>query len=185
MEFTEKIERAIRKSAELHDGQKRENTKTPYVIHPFSVAFMLSTYTDDEDIIVAALLHDVLEDTPYTKEDIVREFGSRAAQIVSEVPEDKSIFEWKARKEKYLKVLSTASKEALMVALADKLHNTESLINAYKKYGNEVFKHFNSTKEERLEYLKSTQNIFLTKLADHPLLSNFSKKLEELDLLLK
>src|SRR3990167_4511622 len=136
MEFTEKIERAIRKSAELHDGQKRENTKTPYVIHPFSVAFMLSAHTDDENVIVAVLLHDVLEDVPsYTKEDIVKEFGSHVAQIVSEVTEDKSISDWKSRKEKYLEGLSVASKEAFMVALADKLHNTESLIRVYKKYG--------------------------------------------------
>ncbi|MEI6479962.1 MAG: HD domain-containing protein [bacterium] len=122
-----KIQKAIYVATHQHRSQTRKVNNLPYIVHPFSVAWLLSEQTKDEDVIVAALLHDVLEDTEgYEYSDIVRDFGERVANIVSEVTE-KSNLDWKDRKEKYINRLESASEEALMLATADKIHNLVSI----------------------------------------------------------
>ena len=90
MKFTPKIQKAINIAAEKHLRQKRKNTGRPFVVHPFSVGFILSEYTKDEDIICAGFLHDVLEDVKdYTFLDMKKDFGLRVSEIVKENTEDK------------------------------------------------------------------------------------------------
>ena len=139
MKLTPKIQKAINRAAELHRKQIRKGDGLPYIVHPFSVAWILSDYTTDEDIIVAGLLHDVLEDVRgYNYEDLKRDFGEKIAKIVREVSEEKENLgknNWKERKRKYLQHLKTANFEAKMICAADKIHNLSSLIEAYRKLG--------------------------------------------------
>src|SRR5680860_1476994 len=103
MKLTPKIQKAISRASVLHLGQKRKGDGAPYILHPYSVAFILSHYTNDEDIIVAGLLHDVLEDVDgYEKEDLQKEFGERVANMVSDVTEDISLKEDKGEKESWV-----------------------------------------------------------------------------------
>lgn len=168
MKLTQKIQQAINLASRLHLGQVRKgDSGLPYISHPFSVAWILSNYTEDEDIIVAGILHDVLEDVKrYYYDDMVRDFGERVAQIVKGVSEDKDPnvesdekATWEERKSKYLANLENDSDEALMVCAADKIHNLQSMIAAYQEKGEALWDNFNSPKEKKLwlyqEILKS------------------------------
>lgn len=159
MRLTSKIQKAIIGASVLHADQKRKGDDLPYIIHPYSVAFILSNYTDDEDVIVAGLLHDTLEDVPeYGAEDLIKDFGQRVYEIVKEVSEDKDPNDskekekasWQERKEKYIANLKNDSEDALMVSCADKIHNLTSMINAYKDQGEEFWKNFNAPKDKIL-----------------------------------
>lgn len=159
MKLTQKIQQAINLASRLHLGQVRKgDSGLPYISHPFSVAWILSNYTEDEDIIVAGILHDVLEDVKgYYYDDMVRDFGERVAHIVKGVSEDKDPniesdekATWEERKSKYLANLENDSDEALMVCAADKIHNLQSMISAYKEKGDALWDNFNSPKEKKL-----------------------------------
>lgn len=135
------IERAKQTATRLHKGQYRKGFKTAveYITHPLAVADILAKYTTDENVIVAGILHDTLEDCDYTYEQLQREFGSSVASIVADVTEDFALKRtlgekesWALRKQKYLDHLRDASGEALMVCAADKIHNLNSIIAAYE-----------------------------------------------------
>jgi (p)ppGpp synthase/HD superfamily hydrolase len=168
MILTPKIQKAIIGASVLHADQKRKGDGLPYIIHPYSVAFILSTYTDDEDAIVAGLLHDTLEDVPeYEAEDLIKDFGERVYKIVQEVSEDKDPSDskekekasWQERKEKYIANLKNDSGDALMVSCADKIHNLTSMINAYKNQGDELWKNFNAPKDKILWFYGEVLNV--------------------------
>lgn len=157
MTFTPTIERAIRRASLLHNGQVRKAEKDlPYITHLFSVAALLSTYASKEEVIIAGLLHDTLEDTPYTEKELEEEFGTSVREIVESVTEathyekEKIAFSWKERKERYLKKLKVANAEALMVAAADKIHNLQTIIDDYKKHGSSIWKNFRSKLSDQM-----------------------------------
>jgi (p)ppGpp synthase/HD superfamily hydrolase len=159
MHLTPRIQQAINAASRLHMGQVRKgDINLPYISHPFSVAWILSNYTEDEDIIIAGLLHDVLEDVEnYYYADLIRDFGLKVAQIVKGVSEDKDPnvesdekATWEERKSKYLAGLENDSDESLMVCAADKIHNLESMMGAYKIKGESLWDDFNSPKEKKL-----------------------------------
>lgn len=133
MKLTPKIFRAVEVAAKLHKDQLRKvPPDAPYISHLASVAFIVSQYTDDEDTICAALLHDVLEDVAgHSVEQLTREFGEKTISMVKEVTEDvdpnatrdEKKF-WGQIKKGYVDGLRTASQGALLVSAADKYHNT-------------------------------------------------------------
>jgi len=150
MKLTPLIQKALRKASELHLGQCRKGSELPYIIHPVSVAIILSNYTNDEKIIAAGLLHDVLEDVPnYCFADLKRDFGIKVANLVKEVTEDK-MATWQTRKEKYIDHLKSASREALLIAAADKIHNLRSHADDHRAIGKEMWKKFNASPEKNL-----------------------------------
>lgn len=173
MKMTPKIQKAITKASILHHSQKRKGDGSPYIIHPYSVAFILAGYTNDENIIVAGLLHDVLEDVKgYTAEDMEKDFGNKITQIVKEVSEDKdpndskekSKATWQKRKEKYLENLRNGSFEAMMVSCADKIHNLLSMLDAYKKRGDSMWEDFNAPTDKKIWFYREVLNILKEKL---------------------
>lgn len=156
--ITARIQLAMTRATQLHWAQKRKGDGLPYIIHPYGVGFIVSHYTDHEDTICAAFLHDVLEDIPaekYPHDRMIREFGKRVYQIVKEVSEDKDASvtkeleksSWKKRKLGYIANLKLASPEALIVCCGDKIHNLQSLIKLVKT-NPEGLKQFNATPAE-------------------------------------
>lgn len=150
MFLTDQIFRAIERATELHDGQTRRVNGLPYIVHPYAVGFLLAHFTDNEDVIIAGLLHDTLEDVPsYTREMLETEFGPEVARLVSEVTEDNAIYDEhpelshqdrvRLKKQDYLERLMDDSEGALMIAAADKICNTRSFLGEYEKYGPEEF----------------------------------------------
>src|SRR5687768_15829819 len=99
MKLTQRVRKAITKAAWAHRGQTRKDGKTPFIVHPFRVATIVSNYSDDEDVIVAALLHDVLEDAPdeYSASQIEADFGAKVLDYIKGVSEDTSAKDWRER----------------------------------------------------------------------------------------
>lgn len=167
MELTQKIQKAINIAAEKHLGQIRKADGFPYITHPFTVAVLLSDYTNDEDVICAGLLHDVLEDVKgYKFADLEKDFGWRIARIVQEVSEDKDPdvetnqkATWKKRKLGYLKHLEKASNEAMLVCAADKIHNLLSMVISYELQGGKMWKQFNASPKESMWFHKECLGI--------------------------
>lgn len=175
MKLTPKIQKAINLASRLHLGQVRKgDSGLPYISHPFSVAWILSNYTEDEDIVVGGLLHDVLEDVKgYYYADMVSDFGEKVAKIVKGVSEDKDPnvksddkATWEDRKSKYLAGLEHDSDEALMVCCADKIHNLQSMIDAYQEQGEDLWVNFNSPKEKKLWLYEEILKFMKTRLDD-------------------
>ena len=136
MIYSYRVEQAIRAAAVLHNGQVRKGVSPyPFITHLVAVAFLLSDYSNDEDTVIAGLLHDTLEDTDYTIEELQEDFGGVVAEIVQALSEPQdSEYEkltWKEQKVHYAHSLRKTSQEALIVACADKIHNMRTIVEEY------------------------------------------------------
>ena len=167
--YSYRIELAIRAATVLHQNQVRKGEmRFPYVSHPVAVAFILMDYTDSEDVIIAALLHDTVEDTDYTLDELQADFGGNVRELVESVTEpdvnDSSRGDWKKRKHAYLKKLKRASVESVMIAAADKIHNMRTVVEAY--YGNPTrFKRdFGDVMKERIDHYQALANLINRRL---------------------
>ncbi len=149
------INKAIQFATKAHDGQFRKATKIPYILHPLEAAAIVSGIKSDEELIAAAVLHDILEETEYTIEDITEQFGKRVAELVASDTEDKSKT-WEERKSNTIDYLAKVKdKDILIVTLGDKLSNIRSIYNDYYRLGDEVWKRFNKGKEDQGWYYNS------------------------------
>ena len=181
MKLTPKIQKAINLATKLHcdDGAVRKGIKLPYIVHPFSVAWIVASYTDNEDAICAALMHDTLEDIDgYEYENLKADLGETIADLVNYVTEVKNDEQgnkrpWKIRKEDYLERLKEAPKGSLYISAADKIHNLNSMIEAYKAVGKKSLEEFNDN-GGKFWYYKSCLEI-ISKNIDSPI----TKELEE------
>lgn len=141
-------QRAIEFATLAHKGAVRKGTKIPYIVHPVEASNIVYSLTDDLEIVAAAALHDVIEDTAYGYEDIKREFGVRVADFVQGASENKRRHmkaedSWKIRKQEALEHMRTANLEEKMIALGDKLSNMRATNEAYAKLGDKVWERFN------------------------------------------
>lgn len=141
-------EKALEFATRAHLGTTRKGTDIPYITHPVETAEIVSRMTDDEDVVVAALLHDVAEDTSYTLDDIRENFGDRVAYLVSEETENKrrgqsAADTWYIRKKETLDHLREASIDVKMLALADKLSNMRLTFSKYQQEGPAMWNCFN------------------------------------------
>jgi (p)ppGpp synthase/HD superfamily hydrolase len=183
MIFTPRLDAAIKLASHLHRTQTRFDAKlTPYISHLVGVAVLLSSVTDDEDVIVAGLMHDSLEDVPgYTYDQLVIDCGVRVAEIVSHVTEpldankaDEEQLPWLTRKEAYLVNLRSGGTESALVSAADKIHNTESFLVDFKLEGAPHAARFTSSVKNRLWFHEQALAIVEEKLGgDHALVLRF------------
>lgn len=148
------IEKAKAFAAKAHQGQKRKNASEDYVVHPIRVAELLKRAGFHEELICAGYLHDVVEDTPYTLQDIEREFGRGVRDLVAAHTEDKSK-SWQERKKHTIDTVREASFDVKALIIADKLDNIRSLKKDIETYGDEVWKHFNAGAEAQKWYNQS------------------------------
>ncbi|MFM2374163.1 MAG: hypothetical protein RLZZ234_158 [Candidatus Parcubacteria bacterium] len=150
MLYSYKIEQAIRAASVLHDGQTRKGSEPyPYITHLVTVAFMLADYGCDEETVIAGLLHDTLEDTDYTPEELEGDFGKRVRTLVEGVTDalhaERSRFTWEERQVRYMKALDLAPRESLMISAADKIHNMRSIVEEYSDKPELFIKHFGTS----------------------------------------
>ncbi len=167
--YSYKIEQAIRAAAILHQDQLRMGTlPLPYISHLMAVVLILSDYTDDEDTIVAAFLHDTLEDTDYTIDELREDFGGPVSEIVLSLTEPKAIGErklsWLDRKREYNKQLKLASDKALMIAAADKSHNFRTIVEEYSNDHKRFLKDFGPQTADRMEIYQTLANTLNSRL---------------------
>lgn len=146
---TELLDRAIIFAVKAHAGTERRGKGFPYIVHPMEAMEIVATMTPDQELLAAAALHDVVEDTDITAAEIEAEFGPRVASLVvaeSDVfPEGVSEKDsWRFRKQAAIDRLSKASHEAKMVALGDKLSNMRAIARDYATKGDELWKIFHA-----------------------------------------
>lgn len=137
--YNSKIIRALVFAAKAHEGQFRKGTDIPYIVHPVEVAMILQENGASEDLIVAGLLHDTLEDTKVTPMDIRVEFGQKVLDLVlgaSEQLEGRENRPWEERKKHTLEYLENADLEVKLIACADKLSNIRAMLRDYEYSGN-------------------------------------------------
>ena len=159
------FDKAARFALEAHAGQRRKRSDIPAVLHAMEVAAICATLTSDEEVLAAALLHDTVEDTSVTIDDISREFGPRVTALVAAETEDKRPGQppaqtWRVRKEESLAELAAADDDGVaMVWLGDKLSNMRSFVILHRREGDELWRNFNQPDE-------SQQRWYYTSVAD-------------------
>jgi (p)ppGpp synthase/HD superfamily hydrolase len=156
IQLSERFEQALVYASQLHHDQRRKGTDVPYISHLVAVAVLVGEAGGDEDQLVAALLHDAIEDQPErtSYEEIRRRFGARVADIVRACSdaESKPKPPWRARKERYLEHLVEVAEEVLLVSCADKLHNARSIVADLRAIGAALWDRFTGGKEGTLWY---------------------------------
>ncbi len=166
LKLTPRLNRAIETAAFLHRDQKRKNGETPYIAHLVAVAWMIAEYCDDEDVIIAGLMHDTIEDVEgYTKEDLIRDCGERVATIVEGVthvyhpvpPEERHRL-WEILRVQTNERLQKAPPESLIVKVADTAHNLRTMVEEFKQWGEDHLKRF---KEPLNEKLKRAEDVIM------------------------
>lgn len=125
----------------------RKGGAIPYIYHPMEVALIVAQMTDDEEVIAAAYLHDVLEDTAVRADELRAEFGERVTQLVKFETENKALT-WKERKSATIGHLKEASYEVKLLTLGDKLSNMRSTARDYMVVGDVIWQRFNETRKE-------------------------------------
>ena len=156
------VEKAMIFASKAHDGMFRKGSNIPYIVHPMEAGAIAASVTDDEEVIAAAILHDVLEDTSVCEEEIENEFGKKVLRLVKSDSEDKREElppeqTWKIRKQETIDYLrSKADNEEKIIALSDKLSNIRAIYRDYNKLGDELWNRFNQKdKKEHAWYYGS------------------------------
>ena len=145
----ELVSEAIAFAVKAHDGMRRKKSDAPYILHPMEAAIIVGTMTNDQNIIAAAALHDVVEDTDITIEEIEEKFGKRVRELVEAETENKReelppSETWRIRKEESLIELKNAKDDAvLMLWLGDKLANMRAIYRDFKVEGVAMWQRFN------------------------------------------
>ena len=163
-----KLERAIEFATIAHTGQVRKYTGEPYVTHPIAVMEIVKTVPHTEEMLIAAVLHDTVEDTDVTLNDVESEFGPAVATLVEHLTDVSKLEDGNRaiRKEIDRKHIAKASKDAMTVKLADLIHNTESIV----KYGGGFAGIYIKEKKKLLKVLKQ---------GDRTLMREARRKVEE------
>ena len=154
---TDLLDRAIIFAVHAHHDTERRGKGFPYIVHPMEAVEIVSTITSDQELLAAAALHDTIEDTDVTVEDIRREFGDRVSELVHSesdqfvegVSEEDS---WHDRKQAAIDRLAAASHDAKIVALGDKLSNMRAIWRDFQTKGDELWKIFHVTDKASHEW---------------------------------
>ena len=162
---------AVKFAQEAHRGVVRKGTNIPYVLHPVEAALIALGLTDDIDTIVAAVLHDIVEDTDYTEADVELLFGKAAASLVADESENKredrpAAETWQIRKEEALAHLAKAPKKAKIICLGDKLSNMRMSVKTFAAKGNKMWDSFNQKDPKKQAWYYATLGEALDVLKD-------------------
>ena len=143
---TSLLDRAITFAVKAHQGMERKGKGFPYIVHPMESVCIVATMTNDQELLAAAALHDVIEDTDTTAEDLKKEFGERVAMLVEAESDDKTggskAETWRQRKQATLDRLRNADLDIKIVALGDKLSNMRAIAHDYAVLGDELWNRF-------------------------------------------
>ncbi len=155
------IERAIAFATYAHANVKRKGKDRPYILHPMEAMMIVDGLPVDlegrDEVLAAAVLHDVMEDAGVTKEELTLEFGQRVADLVAaesedKQPERKAEESWQARKQATVDHLGTLSKEAQAICLGDKLANLRELCRDHEAEGEKLWERFNQKEPKKHEW---------------------------------
>jgi GTP pyrophosphokinase len=189
--LTDRFDRALLYATHVHGGQVRKGTPIPYIAHLLAVAATVLEYDGSEDMAIAALLHDAVEDQGGEPRlaDIRNRFGDRAADIVRSCSDTvantsggQKKEDWKTRKARYVEHLGLVDQDTLLVSLSDKIHNARSILRDLRKpeIGEGIWRRFKPTKQETLWYYRELAKAFQHRLKDQSAKLQLAKELGEI-----
>lgn len=172
------VKTALEKARTAHEGQVRNGSGgMPYVDHPIAVAALLDEHGYRDEVLAAALLHDVVEDSETTLEELREEFGEPVAGLVGALTDDESIESYRQRKAEHRERVAAADGEAMAIYGADKLTNTCALRAAYAEEGERVRGEFKVPIELKLEIWEEDLELLREKAPDLPFLGGLAAEL--------
>ncbi|MGM9568022.1 MAG: HD domain-containing protein [Clostridia bacterium] len=156
-EESELLNEAIRFATKRHKDQRRKGTSIPYIVHPMETTAILASMKAEPYLLIAGMLHDTIEDTDTTEEEITERFGKEVCSLVTSHTEDKTK-SWTERKKQAIKELKTASLPLKMLVMADKTANLRSIYADYRQIGDEVWKRFNAPRDKQAWFYSEIQD---------------------------
>jgi len=181
--YSDRLDAAFALARRLHDGQTRKGSTIPYVSHLLAVAALVSEFGGDEDQVIAALLHDAVEDQGGRPllEGIRSQFGDRVAELVEACTDafERPKPPWRERKLAYLSRIPAAPLDVRIIIAADKIHNLRTMIADYEQVGERLWDRFTASKEETLWYYAAVRDA-LRPGWEHPALVELQKTLATL-----
>lgn len=180
------FEKALAFALEKHCGAVRKLDSAPYILHPIEVALIVSTMTSDEEVLAAALLHDTVEDTTATQDEISALFGERTAALVASETENKrpdvpKAESWRIRKEESLEELKNAADIGVKyIWLGDKLSNLRGIHRAFLRCGAEVFNNFNQRDPKQHAWYYCSIREQLAELSGYDAWKEFSALIDDI-----
>ena len=182
--YGEKFEEALTYAARLHRTQMRKGTNVPYVTHLLAVAAIVGENGGTEDEVIAALLHDAVEDQggAATREEIRKRFGGAVATIVEGTSDTDVIPKppWQERKRNYVAHVSSASRSVRLVSAADKLHNARSILRDLRAEGDVTWQRFSAGREDQLWYYRALVDAFRTSGGADEIVDELEEVVEEI-----
>lgn len=182
--FSARYDAALAFAARSHRAQVRKGSDIPYIAHPAHVSVLLIRYGFDEDLAIAGLLHDVVEDCDVPIEVISAQFGVQVARLVADVSEQKQVdgveLPWEQRKAEKMALLRAGDADVAALKAADALHNVRSIIIDQRAVGSAVWSRFKRGPEQVLGYYYEIAAIVRQKLGEHPLVVELEAAINEL-----
>jgi (p)ppGpp synthase/HD superfamily hydrolase len=192
IKFTQRLDKAIRISAWAHEQshEHRKGGDIPYIIHPFGVMLIASNITENEDTLIACLLHDVLEDVPstiYSEDQMNKDFGNEVLSIVKDVTKNRDINNWYEVSKAYLNHLEfEASDEAVIVSASDKIHNLKSTLFDYQDLGDKLWDIFTTkNSSDQVWWYSSVLEVLKKRNCPKELIDIFSEEISNLKKIVK
>lgn len=174
------IENALQFAAVKHTGQVRKGTNIPYITHPYGVALILQQEKQAEEVIAAGLLHDTLEDTNTSEDELLSLFGEDVLKLVKAASEPDKSLSWEERKKHTITDLQFRSNDEITIIAADKLHNLRSIQREIDESGENVWTRFNRGKREQSWYYMGIVNVLKEKKREVPLIKKLEKEVFKL-----
>lgn len=174
------IEKAFQFALNKHEGQFRKGTGTPYITHPFAVGMILKHYQYSDTVIAAGILHDTLEDTDTTENELLEVFGKDVLKLVQAASEKDTSLSWEERKQHTIDELPFKTSNQLAVILADKLHNIRSIQDDVDELGEIVWDRFNRGKSDQSWYYTSILNSLSLVTKEMPLVNSLDAEVKTL-----
>lgn len=175
------VRAALEKARTAHQGQVRNGSGgMPYVEHPMRVAALLDEHGYRDEVLAAALLHDVIEDSETSLDEIRAEFGDEVAGLVGALTDDESIDSYRERKAEHRERVAAAEGEALAIYGADKLTNSRTLAATYREEGDAVREEFKVPLELKTEIWEADRDLLHEKAPELPFLDELDRALSAL-----
>ncbi len=182
----ELFDRAVMFACEKHSGQRRKMSDAPYFVHPMEVAAIVSTMSDDQELLAAAVLHDTVEDAGATLEEIAERFGKRVSLLVMTETEEKRAERparetWKLRKEETLLMLqNTKDLDVKKLWLGDKLSNIRSFYRGHRQQGDSFWNNFNQNDPAQQEWYYRTVAESVSELRGYDAYEEYVRLVDEI-----
>jgi len=176
------LQKAIKfatKTHEVYQKQKRKGTDISYITHPLAVGLILSSVGASEDVVLAGILHDTIEDSidekKVTFEMLEERFGKNVAALVLAVTETDKNLPWAVRKREAIEHIKTFSPDTVLLKSADVVHNNSEILDGYNRIGDDIWKRFQAPKSEKIKVSIETLQALIDRWPKNPLRGDLKK----------